>query len=171
MKTLLIRTISVLLLAGSCFAVEPSHTVQGTIAKIDSGLKTIVVTTADGVAYTFRWVADTTVHGVKVGAVDTFRALKEGTEVVVHYTGEGAVKAAVEVDKLGGDGLKIIRGTVARVDHATKVLVVKSAQGTEETFVISDRAITESGKAAEKGAKVTVYYITDGGKKVVHYFE
>jgi hypothetical protein len=73
--------------AGSLsFAVEAVSAVHGTISKIDSSAKTIVVKTAEGTEHTFRFIAKTTVHGTEAGAKDTFRGLKEGTEVVAHYT-------------------------------------------------------------------------------------
>ena len=135
---------------------------HGTISKIDSGAKTIVVKTAEGTEHTFRFIAKTTVHGTEAGAKDTFRGLKEGTEVVAHYTAKGAEKTAVEVDQVGKDGLKAVDGTVSDIDRGGKKLVVKSADGTEQAFKLAEHAAAETGKGAEKSAKVTVYYTENG---------
>jgi hypothetical protein len=51
--------------------------------------------------------------------------------------------------------------------------VVKTADGTEKTFELSDKAVDDAGKATgkglAKGAKVTGYYTEEGGKKTARY--
>ena len=171
MKKLMLLGVVAVLLAPLSFAVEAVSAVHGTISKIDSGAKTIVVKTADGTEHTVHFIAKTTVHGTEVGAKDTFHGLKEGTEVVAHYTAKGADNTAVEVDKVGKDGLKTMNGTVSEVDRGAKKLVVKSADGTEQAFKLADHAAAETGQGAEKSAKVTVYYTEDAGKKIAHFFQ
>ncbi|MGB9419476.1 MAG: hypothetical protein WBR14_01080 [Candidatus Acidiferrum sp.] len=62
-----------------------------------------------------------------------------------------------------------------KVDQGTKTVVVKTTGGTEKTFDHTEGAGKDMGKAidagTEKGAKVTVYYTEDAGKKVAHFFE
>jgi hypothetical protein len=115
------------------------------------------------------------VHGADATAKDTFHGVKEGSEVVAHYTAKGPEKTAVEVDKVGKDGMKDVEGTVSAIDRGTKKLVVKSADGTEHTFKLADRAAEDAGKevgkAVEKSSKVTVYYTEEAGKKIAHFFE
>ncbi len=171
MKKLILQGIVATLLAPLSFAVEAVSAVHGTISKIDSGAKTIVVKTAEGTEHTFRFIAKTTVHGTEAGAKDTFRGLKEGTEVVAHYTAKGAEKTAVEVDQVGKDGLKAVDGAVSDIDRGGKKLVVKSADGTEQAFRLAEHAAAETGKGAEKSARVTVYYTESAGKKIAHFFE
>jgi hypothetical protein len=171
MKTLISQGIVVALLAPLSFAVEAVSAVHGTISKIDSGAKTIVVKTADGTEHAFHFIEKTTFHGTEAGAKDTFHGLKEGTEVVAHYTAKGTENTAVEVDKVGKDGLKSLNGTVSEIDRGGKKLVVKSADGTEQAFKIADHAAAETGQGVEKSAKVTVYYTEDAGKKIAHFFQ
>ena len=68
-----------------------------------------------------------------------------------------------------------VHGTVEKVDSASKTIVVKTADGTEKAFTLSDHAVTDSGKdiakGTEKGAQVVVYSSEDAGKKVAHFFE
>jgi len=94
---------------------------------------------------------------------------------VVHYTAKGAEKTAVEVDKVGKDGLKATEGTVSAIDRGAKTIAVKTADGTVETFKMADHAAADAGKevgkATVKSAKVTVYYTEDAGKKIAHFFE
>ena len=171
MKKLILLGMLTALLTPLSFAVEAVSAVHGTISKIDSGAKTFVVKTADGTEHTVRFVAKTTFHGTETGAKDAFHGLKEGSEVVAHYTSKGAENTAVEVDKVGKDGMKAVDGTFTEVKSGSKELVVKTADGTEQVFHMADHAAVETGKGAEKSAKVTVYYTEDTGKKVAHFFE
>lgn len=137
--------------------------VHGVVTKVDSAAKPIVVKTKDGTEHTIHFVDKTTVRGaegVETGAKDTFHGVKEGSEVVAHYTVEGTEKSAVEVDKVGKGG---------------KTITVKAADGTEHTFEVAGHgtkvAAVDTAKGTEKGAKVTVYYTESAGKKVANFFE
>lgn len=158
------------------------HATEGVITRVDSAGKKIAVKTADGTEEVFKFTGKTAMHaakGVKTGAVDTYLAGKEGTHVLVHYTGEGAEKTAVAVDDLGKDTVKVGKGTVMGLDKAGHTVTVKTEEGTEETFHIAkDAAVdTEHGAVkgteftAKKGEKVTVHYTEEGGKKVAHFIK
>lgn len=161
--------------ASLCLAVEAVTAVHGTVTKVDAAAKTIAIKTKDGTVQTLHWAGKTTVRGADAGAKDTFKGIKEGSEVVAHYTTKGADKTAVEVDKVGKDGMQETDGTVTQIDRGGKTIAVKTADGTVQTFKLADDAAVDAGKevgkATEKSAKVTVYYTEDAGKKVVHFFE
>src|SRR5271156_1564980 len=110
-----------------CFAADVVTAVHGTVTKVDSGAKTIVVKTKEGTEHTLHFVGKTAVHGTEVGAKDTFKGVKVGSEVVAHYTVKGTEKTAMEVDKVGKGGMKHIEGTVTEIDHGGKTLLVKAA--------------------------------------------
>jgi len=173
----------ILLLSAFSWAAQAVVTaVHGTITKLDSTTKTMVVKTGDGTEHTIKFVDKTTVHGAKAtvhetaaGTKDTFHGLKEGSDVVAHFTAKGGDKTAVEVDDIGKDGIKSVDGTVTHIDRAGKTIAVKTADGTEETFKLSGHAADDAGKdiakGTEKTAHVTVYYTEEAGKKTVHFFE
>jgi arginine repressor len=145
--------------------------VHGTVTKVDSGAKTIVVKTKDGTEQTVHFTEKTTVLGADKaaeGAKDSYKGVAEGSEVVVHYTAKGTEKSATEVDKVGKNGLKAVDGTVEKVGEGGKTVVVKTADGTEQTFAVVGRGTAD---AAKKTGKATVYYTETGGKKVAHFFE
>lgn len=151
---------------------------HGTITKLDSLTKTMVVRTKDGTEQTVHFVGKTAVTGADKtapGAKDAFKGLSEGSEVVVHYSEKGGEKTATEVDKAGKDGLKYVDGTVTKVGKDGKTVVVKAADGTEQTFTVAGHDTLDAakgiGKDADKTGKVTVYYSEEGGKKVAHFFE
>jgi hypothetical protein len=163
------------LVAASAFAADDvASGVVATVKSVDKGTKVVVVKTADGTEHTFHFVGKTVAHGAEAtakGSKDAFEGMKEGDEVVVHYTVKGTEKTAVEVDHIGKDGLKAGEVVVKSVDHGAKTVTVKTGEGAEETYKLTDRAVKESGKGLEKAGKVTVYYTDDAGKKVVHFFK
>ena len=152
--------------------------VEGTVKKVDAGTKTVVIKTTEGTEHTVHFVSKTSVHGwdaADAGAKDGMHGVKEGSHVVVHYTAKGTEKTAVEMDRIGEGGLKVSEGTVSAIDRGSKTLAVKTADGAEATYKITDHAVVDAGKdvgkGVEKASKVTVYYTEEGGKKVVHFFK
>jgi hypothetical protein len=67
------------------------------------------------------------------------------------------------------DAVHMVSGFVKHVDHDTKTIVVKTADGTEHTVRwTGDTAwegTKESGKGLKEGSKVTVKYTEKGGEK------
>jgi hypothetical protein len=179
MKSIVRASLALLLLSAVGWAAEDvAGAVHGTITKLDSGTKTIVVKTKDGGENSIKFAGKTTVHGVdatEAGAKDFAHGLTEGTEVVAHYTTKGVDKTASEVDKVGKDGIKSVDGTVTHLDRAGKTIAIKTADGTEHTFKMSGHAATDAGtdiaKGTEKTTKITVYYTEEAGKKTAHFFE
>jgi hypothetical protein len=152
--------------------------VEGTVKQVDAGTKTVVVATADGTEHTVHFVKKTSVHGwdaTEAGAKDGMHGVKEGSHVVVHYTAKGSEKTAQEMDRIGEGGLKVTEGTVSKIDRGAKTIAVKTADGAEASYKITDHAVVdagkETGKGVEKASKVTVYYTEEGGKKVAHFFK
>jgi preprotein translocase subunit YajC len=153
-----------------CVAQDLVSVFHGTVTKVDSATKTVVVKSADGTEHTIKVTGDTAYKGTK----DGFDGLKEGTEVVARTTGKGAEETGVEIGKVGRGSLKVTKGTVTKIDEGTKTVVVKMADGTEKTFEYTGNAGKDVGKAVGKGtektAKVTVYYTDEAGKKIAHFF-
>jgi hypothetical protein len=157
--------------AVTCLAQDVVSFVHGTVKKVDSATKTIVVKSADGTEHTIKVTGDTSIKGTKEG----FDGLKQGTEVVARTTGKGVDETGMAIGKVGKDSVKVTKGTIVKADQGTKTVVVKTADGTEKTFDYTEDTGKDMGKAigagTEKGAKVTVYYTEDAGKKVAHFFE
>jgi hypothetical protein len=165
--------------AASLAAQAPTNVVTGTIEKVDSGAKTIAVKTADGTVETVKFTDKTTVHGLKDAAKGGDLAGKEGSHVIVHTVGEGADKTAHSVEWVGDKTVHATEGTVEDVGKGSKIVAVKTADGTKETFVVADHATVDTGKhvarysaqGAKKGEHVTVYYTEEAGKKIAHVFK
>jgi hypothetical protein len=169
--------VSTLLVFAVYAADDVISAVHGTVTKVDSAAKTMVVKTKDGTEHTVHFTEKTAVWGADktaAGAKDSYKGVVAGSEVVVHYTEKGGEKSATEVDKVGKDGLKYVDGTVEKVGADGKTVVVKAADGTEQTFTVAGKDTADAAKAVAsgtaKGGKVTVYYAEEGGKKVAHFF-
>lgn len=166
--------VSLLLVSGAFAADDVASAVAGSVKTVDKASKTAIVKTADGTEHTFHFVGRTVAHGATAtagGAKDAFGTMKEGDEVVVHYSERGAMKTANEIDHVGKGGLKMSEVAVKSVDHGAKTVTVKTAEGGEETWHMTETAGKEVGKGLDKGGKATIYYTEEGGKKVAHYFK
>lgn len=176
-RRLMTLVVGAALLASTLFAVEKKHgVIVGEVLRLDAAARNMVVRTADGAEHALRFLGSTAVVGVRgaeAGARDAFRGLKEGAQVAVHYTEEGSVKVAEEVDHIGKDGLKAAEVTVRRVDRAGRKLAVSTEKGGEETMELTGRAAEhaakEIGEGAQKSAKATVYYTEQSGREIVHF--
>jgi len=153
-----------------CAAQDLVSIVHGTVKKVDKSTKTVVVKSEDGTEHTVKITDQATVHGAKEG----FDGLKEGSEVVARCTVNGSEKTTDDLGKVSKDGMKVTKGTIAKIDKSSKAIVVKSADGTEKSFEYTDDAAKDLGRTvgegSEKGAKVTVYYTEEAGKKIAHFF-
>ena len=80
---------------------------------------------------------------------------------------------------MGDKTVHTTEGTVETVAKGSKTVAVSTADGTKETFVVSDHAVVNTGKdaarysvqGAKKGEHVTVYYTEEAGKKIAHVFK
>jgi len=172
MKNLLrFLAVATLIVSAAYAADDVVSALHGTVTKVDSASKTIVVKAKDGTEQTVHYTEKTAVWGADKtaeGAKDTYKGVAAGSEVVVQYTEKAGEKSATEVDKVGKDGMKYVDGTVEKVAADGKTVTVKAADGTEHTFAVAGKAVATS---ATKGGKATVYYTDEGGKMVAHFFE
>jgi len=159
-------------------ATDQTSSTEGVVTKIDHATKTVVVKTADGTEHTMHLVDRTVVQGGKEtykGADESASGLKEGSQVVVHYTTKGTEDTAEEIDDVGKGGLKVSEGTITKLDRGARTMTIKTADGTEETYHLTAHAAADAGKdtadAAKKSAHATVYYTGQAGHKVAHFFK
>jgi hypothetical protein len=178
MNTIRNIVLVVLLVCAACAAEDVVSAVHGTIEKVDSITKTIVVKTADGTEHSMHFTDKAAVHGAHASmdaANDSWHGLKEGTEVVAHYTTEGTEDTALEIDKIGKAGLKSSAGTIEDIDRGGRKLVVASSDGVKSTYRLTDHAAKDGGRdigeSTEKGTRITVYYTEEAGRRVAHFFE
>lgn len=172
----LLVQIATLLAAGTlAYAASPAPgVVRGTIKKIDTKAKTVVIKTAEGTEHVLELAATTTVHGTETVGKESWNGLKEGSDVVAQYSADKGKKVALEIDSVGKDGLKMAQGTVVRTEQGAKTVVLKGADGVEQAYNTTTDAAQAAGQEVAAGAgktgKVTVYYTEKAGKKIAHVF-
>jgi Cu/Ag efflux protein CusF len=155
------------------------HALVGELKKVDTEAKKITIRAADGTEHAVSYGDRTIVHGLEGTAKAADLAGKEGSQVVVHYTGAAGHETADHVDVFGHDALKTTEGTITQVDKAGHTVVVKTTDGVDETYDLGrDSAIdTKEGFVdlahftGKEGDHVIVYHTEEGGRKVVHLLE
>ena len=151
---------------------KAGHAVIGEVRKVDRAAGKVVVKTAEGTEETFKFAGRTTARGLKDGG----EGIEEGTQVVVHYTGEGAEKTAVGVEQVGKNAPRVVEGAVVGTGKGARTVIVKTPAGAEETIRLTDRCMVDTGKGvvkgteytAKEGERVTVHYTESGGRKIAH---
>jgi hypothetical protein len=148
---------------------------EGTMKKFYKAANTVIVATKDGIEHVYHFTKDLLVHGGRGAGVDALSGLREGTTVVVHYVSTGADQSAVEIDRIGDEGLKVTEGIVHRIDRKRSQITIRFDNGTTETLRLTERAAaeasTEIARAPTETTKIIVYYSDEGGRKVAHYFK
>jgi len=142
---------------------------DGSIDKFDSAAHTALVKTADGLSHLVHLTDRTTVHGIESN--DPLRGLREGSHVVVHYVEKNSRKTAVEVDRVGVGGLRIVQGEVVSLDRPSKKLVVRLPDDSQVALRLTERAAHDVGSEVATRTRVVVYYIDESGVQVAHYFK
>jgi hypothetical protein len=144
-----------------------TNAVAGIVRKTDAAAGKVVVRAADGVDHVVHITQDTAVHG-KAAAVDVFDGLEEGSHVIVHYAMTDGEETAMEVDRVGKDGLEMMEARVTHLDRAKQELKVTLADGSRATLRLTHHAAAEAGDAANEATSVMLYYTNEAGERVVH---
>jgi hypothetical protein len=178
--------LSIAAVASPVWAQDVVHAAAGVMTKVNKAAKTIAIKTADGSEEVYNYSEHTavrdsreTAHSAKMGVLDTYFAGKEGSHVVVRYTGKGAEKTATLVDDFGKEALKTGRGTVTSVDKSGHTVAVKTEGGAEATYRLGSEGVVETDQGvvrasrylAKEGDKVIVQYTEGESGKVVRFFK
>lgn len=175
MKIIIAAVLAFLTLPTLCDADVVVRAVHGTVDSLGSAGKTVVVKTAEGAKFTLHAASTTAVYGLDgaaTGAKATFKGITAGTEVVAHYSMEGAKYTATSLRAVGGAGLRVTEGTVHAIDRGARTVAVKTADGSVQTFTLAAHATATASKSTAKavttGATVIVYSTETAGRKVAH---
>jgi hypothetical protein len=88
-----------------------------------------------------------------------------------------AAIAGQQPPPIGGvTGTIALEGTVEKTSQGVNTVVVKTVDGLEHLFHLSERTVVHGGKAAaddtlrglDEGSRVVVHYAVDGGQQTVH---
>ena len=86
------------------------------------------------------------------------------------YLGIGLMFSLFAVSALAAEDLSsAVAGTVKSVDKGTKIVVVKTSEGTEHAFHFVDRTVEHGAETTAKGTKDAFQDVKEGDNVVVHY--
>jgi hypothetical protein len=156
-------------------AIDGTLALEGTVDQTYRAANAVIVSTTDGLRHLFHLTGKTVVHGAESGSADVLRGLETGSTVVVHYTAADGKRTALELDRIGSNGLKEVEGVVTRVDRGGRKISIRLDDGSTQTLRLAERAASDVGRdvdhAAADTARVIVYFTDEAGEQVVHYFK
>lgn len=153
------------------------HAVFGTLKALDARRNTLVVTPIQGSEMTLRVQADLQVRNLDPQPTLAALAAKIGQQLIVQYTDAVRNAEAVEIDYVGPRQINATAGVVLRVDTRAKTIVVRTADGSEESFEAAPSTPTELASgvvplervAERENSHALLFYTTHGGKRQVRF--
>jgi hypothetical protein len=137
------------------------HALTGKVAKVDTTGKTILLSPDDGSEGLFNVQVRPTQldfsKDVKDATTPAEAFSKTGTQVLVFYIGDGAVRTAVAVEDLGPGPFTKAVGTVAKFDRHGHALTIKTDAGVEESFRLDAKTVAEGMEGVQPGEKFQVH--------------
>ena len=142
------------------------YVVLGTIENIDSAANTITVRLSDGTDKTLPLAKRITVNGRGETRSRAESSLTAQERAVIYYTDNSGDETAVDVESLSHAMPRTVTGTFISGDRANKTVVMRTANGKEETFRVQDSAVIETGDSVmtfaqfepQSGAQMTLHY-------------
>jgi hypothetical protein len=145
------------LASGVATAQEVIHALTGTVASVDTSAMTITIYTDNRSQSVFKDQTNRPVSiefdkNVRADAADA--AKKEGSYVIVYYSGGIDTRTAVALRSLGSGPFTTSSGTVVKFDGKEHSISVKDESGTVESFKIAPDTVAETGVGAVGGFKL-----------------
>jgi hypothetical protein len=123
----------------------------------------------------FRWGKRDSAAGGDEAGEEAVDGLRRGMAVVVHDTASREELTADEIEQLNDPALKRMEGVILSVDRTDRTISLRMADGTRQTFRLSDRAADGLDKDADRAANGTTHVVVfvkgEAGERVVHYFK
>lgn len=151
------------------------YEVLGTIENIDSAANTITVKLFDGTNKTMQLAKHLTVNGREETRNHAESGLAAQARAVVYYTDKGGEQTAVDVETLNHASRKTVTGTIISADKNNGTLVLRTANGNDQTFRVQTDAIIETGDNVmifaqfepQSGAQITLHYVDALGVEAI----
>lgn len=138
-----------------------------TIENIDSAANTITVKLPDGTDKTLQLGKRLTVNGREETRDRAESAMTAQERAVIYYTDNDGNETAVEVESLSHVMRKTVTGTLTSADKSNKTVVLRMADGKDETFRVQNDAVIETSDSVmtfaqfepQSGAQITLHYV------------
>ena len=146
----------ILSVAVAATAQEVVHALTGTVRSIDPASKTITIFTDNGSEGLFKDLMDPKLKidfdkklRTDANTADTFK--DKGTYAIVYYFGDGNVRTAVALRKLGSGPFMSNLGRVVKLEGP--LLFIKDKSGLVESFKITSDTVAETEIGVVDGLK------------------
>lgn len=142
------------------------YVLLGTIENIDSAANTITVRTFDGTDKTLQLAKHLTLNGREETRNRAQSVLTAQERAVIYYANKGGDETAVDVESLNHAMRKIVTGTLVSANKDEKTVVLRTANGNDETLRVKDDAVIETADGVmifaqfepQAGAPITLHY-------------
>jgi hypothetical protein len=142
------------------------YVVLGTIESIDSAANAITVRLSDGTDKTWPLAKRLTVNGRAEARSRAESALMARERVVIYYADKSGGETVDHVESINHAMHKVVTGTLVRADKDDKILVLRTANGKEETFRVKNEAVMETADDVmtfaqfepQSGEQITLHY-------------
>jgi len=138
----------------------------GTIENIDSAANTITVRLFDGTDKTLQLAKHLTVNGREEKRTRAESRLLAQERAAIYYANKGGDETAVDVESLNHAMRKAVTGTLISADKDNMTLVMRTANGKEETFRVRNDAVIETGDSVMIFAQ---FEPKSGTQIILHY--
>jgi hypothetical protein len=176
-------------MAGALFLVQgaasagqqppPIDGVTGTFALDDTrqntyqALNTVVVETVDGIGHLFHLSERSEMRGQKEIDEQALRGVGEGSRAVLRETMKADQTTAHDVGRVAEDAPKTTKGVVTHVDRRAKSIVIRLADGTRETFRLTDRDASDAGTGVDRAMirtpTIVISFSDEAGRHLAYY--
>lgn len=130
---------------GAATKKRESYLVLGTIENIDTAANTITVRLSDGTDKTLQLAKRLVVNGREETRNRAESRLMARERAVIYYTDKGRDETAVDLESLNHVMRRTTTGTLISADKDNKTVVLRTANGKEETFRVQNDAVIETG--------------------------
>jgi hypothetical protein len=131
--------------ASAATSKRQSYEVLATIENIDSATNTITVKLSDGTDKTLELAKRLTINGREETRSRAESALTARERAVIYYNNQGGGETAVDLESVDHVMPKIVTGTLTTANKDSKILVLRMADGKEESFRVQNDAVIETG--------------------------
>jgi hypothetical protein len=140
--------------------------VLGTIESVDNAGNAITVKLSDGTEKTWQLAKRMVVNGREEGMSRAESALAPQERAVISYREDGVGETVVDVESFDHAMPRAVTGSIVSADKSAGRLVMRLANGREETFEVKNGTVVETGDGVttfaqldpQQGAQVTMHY-------------
>jgi hypothetical protein len=143
------------------------YVVLGTIENIDIAANTITVRLSDGTDKTLQLAKRLKIDGREETRSRAESALVARERAVIYYANKNGAETAADVESLNHAMHRAVTGTLIRADKDDKTLVLRVANGKDETFRVQNDAVIETGD----GVMIFTQFEPQAGEQITLHYE